>query len=98
MSTSTKSQTVRGRGRPEKFTSGVVQQFKNIVRRHGLIAGREFINNNGVKVGGKQLTLSVSLPTLAKYVKRDAQGGKPVALKRGRPRKEVTVQAQAQVA
>lgn len=79
------SKKIVGRGRPEKFSAGEVQAFKAIVRRHGLIAGREYINTNGVVVGKKQRDVSISLPTLSKYVKREDIGGKAVALFRGRP-------------
>ena len=41
----------------------------------------------GGKGGGQRVVeVSVSLPTLAKYVKRSGQGGKPVVLN-GRPAK-----------
>lgn len=79
-----------GRGRPEKFSAGFVRSFKAIVREHGLLKGCKLINENGVTVaGGKggsvHHAVKISLPTLAKYVKREGQGGKPVALRRGRP-------------
>ena len=81
----------RDRGRPEKFGPAFVRAFKQIVRQHGLIKGAEIINASGVLVfgrqGGKHHQVSISLPTLAKYIKRDGQGGKPVVLKRGRPAK-----------
>lgn len=76
---------VVGRGRPEQYGAGFVRAFKSIVRKHGLIAGRELINANGVVVGGTHRAVSISLPTLSKYVKRAEVGGKPVQLKRGRP-------------
>ena len=81
------AKNIVGRGRPEKFTAAYVRAFKVIVRKHGLIAGREHINSNGVVVGGKQRDVSISLPTLSKYVKREDLGGKPVELFRGRPLK-----------
>ena len=73
------------RGRPESYGKSYIRAFKVIVRKHGLIRGRDFINENGVKIGGKHLGVSISLPTLSKYVKRDEVGGKSVELKRGRP-------------
>lgn len=76
---------VIGRGRPESHGAGAIRAFKAIVRKHGLIAGREIINANGIVVGGNHRDVSISLPTLSKYVKRAAVGGKPVELKRGRP-------------
>lgn len=86
MSKSSKSVSV-GRGRPVKYnTAGYIQAFKNVVRKHGLIAGREFLNANGVTVGGKHREVSVSLPTLSKLVKR-TEGGAVVELHRGRPAK-----------
>jgi hypothetical protein len=82
----------RDRGRPEKFGSAFVRAFKQIVRQHGLIKGAEIINASGVLVfggkgGNQHHQVSISLPTLVKYIKRDGQGGKPVLLKRGRPAK-----------
>lgn len=76
-----------GRGRPEQYGAGFIRAFKSIVRKHGLLAGREFINANGVTVGGRHRDVSISLPTLSKYVKRAEVGGKSVELKRGRPAK-----------
>lgn len=81
------SKNIVGPGRPEKFGAGYVRAFKSIVRKRGLIAGRLHINANGVVVGGKQRAVSVSLPTLSKYVKRNDLGGKAVELFRGRPSK-----------
>jgi hypothetical protein len=76
-----------GRGRPELYGAGFIRAFKSIVRKHGLIAGRDFINANGVSVGGKHRAINISLPTLSKYVKRAEVGGVAVELKRGRPAK-----------
>jgi hypothetical protein len=76
---------VVGRGRPEQYGAGFIRAFKVIVRRHGLLKGREVLNAEGVTVGGKHRDVSISLPTLSKYVKRDEVGGKSVKLKRGRP-------------
>jgi len=76
---------VVGRGRPEQYSAGFIRAFKVIVRRHGLLKGREVLNAEGVTVGGKHRDVSISLPTLSKYVKRDEVGGKSVELKRGRP-------------
>jgi hypothetical protein len=74
----------RGRGRPEAYGPGYIQRFKAIVRKHGLIAGRDLINTKGVVVGNQLRMVSISLPTLSKYVKRENVGGAPVPLKRGR--------------
>jgi hypothetical protein len=82
------SAVVVGRGRPEQYSAGFIRAFKVIVRRHGLLKGREVINANGVTVGGKHRDVSISLPTLSKYVKRDEVGGKAVPLFRGRPTKK----------
>lgn len=82
---STKQLSKRGRGRPAKFSAGEIQQFKNIVRKNGLLAGHQLIlDAKGVSVGGNFHKLTVSLPTLGKVVKQD-KGGKPVELSRGRP-------------
>ena len=81
------SQVNVGRGRPEAFGAGYIRAFKSIVRKHGLLKGREVINENGVVVGGKQRDVSISLPTLSKYVKRPNVGGAAVELKQGRPAK-----------
>jgi len=85
MSKSNEVVVVGGRGRPEQYGAGFIRAFKSIVRKHGLLAGREIINANGVTVGGKHRDVSISLPTLSKYVKRAEVGGKSVELKRGRP-------------
>lgn len=75
------------RGRPEQYGAGFTRAFKSIVRKHGLLAGHVQINENGVNVGGKHRDVSISLPTLSKYVKRADIGGESVELKRGRPAK-----------
>lgn len=75
------------RGRPEQYGVGYTRAFKSIVRKHGLLKGREVINAEGVVVGGKHRDVSISLPTLSKYVKKADKGGSPVELKQGRPRK-----------
>jgi len=85
MSKSNEVVVVGGRGRTEQYGAGFIRAFKSIVRKHGLLAGREIINANGVTVGGKHRDVSISLPTLSKYVKRAEVGGKSVELKRGRP-------------
>ena len=72
------------RGRPEQYGAGFVRAFKNIVRKHGLINGREIINTEGVTVGGKRREVSISLPTLSRYVKKTDVGGEPVELRQGR--------------
>lgn len=82
------SQVKRGRGRPEQYGKGFIRAFKTVVRKHGLLAGREILNANGVTVGGKHHQVSISLPTLSKYVKRE-DAGNPVELKRGRPSSKV---------
>lgn len=74
------------RGRPEQYGKGYIRAFKNIVRTHGLLKGQALINAEGVVVGGTRRDVSISLPTLSKYVKRPAVGGPKVALKQGRPK------------
>ncbi len=74
-------------GRPEQYGVGFTRAFKSIVRKHGLLKGRDIINAEGVVVGGKRRDVSISLPTLSKYVKKADVGGSPVELKQGRPRK-----------
>lgn len=75
-----------GRGRPAKFVKkSVIAALKSVVKKHGLLAGHEqIVANGGVTVRGKLEPLTVSLPTLSKYVK---SGENSVELKRGRPRK-----------
>ncbi len=80
-----KAEVVAKRGRPEQYGAGYVRAFKSVVRKHGLLKGREVLNAQGIVVGGKKKEVSISLPTLAKYVKREDVGGAAVALKRGRP-------------
>jgi hypothetical protein len=75
------------RGRPEQYGVGYIRAFKVIVRKHGLLKGQALINDEGVTVGGKHRDVSISLPTLSKYVKRAEVGGNAVELKQGRPRK-----------
>lgn len=74
------------RGRPEQYGVGYIRAFKVIVRKHGLLKGQALINEQGVTVGGKARDVSISLPTLSKYVKRADVGGNAVALKQGRPK------------
>ena len=76
-----------GRGRPEQYGAGYIRAFKAVVRKHGLLKGREVLNANGITLFGKHHAVSISLPTLSKYVKRAEVGGKSVELKRGRPTK-----------
>lgn len=76
------------RGRPEQYGKGFIRAFKNIVRKHGLLKGQALINESGVVVGGAHLDVSISLPTLSKYVKKPGIGGAKVALKQGRPAKQ----------
>ena len=75
------------RGRPEQYGVGYTRAFKSIVRKYGLLKGREVINEQGVVVGGKHRDVSISLPTLSKYVKKAEVGGNAGELKQGRPRK-----------
>ena len=58
-----------------------------MVRRHGLLKGRDILNEQGINLFGKHIPVSISLPTLSKYVKRAEVGGNAVELKQGRPRK-----------
>ena len=74
------------RGRPEQYGVGYIRAFKNIVRKHGLLKGQALINESGIVVGGKARDVSISLPTLSKYVKRNGVGGPKVVLKQGRPK------------
>lgn len=80
-----KKVTNRGRGRPELYGAGFIRAFKKIVKKYGLLQGQKVINAEGVVVNGKQVNLTISLPTLSKYVKR-VEGGSVLVLKRGRPR------------
>lgn len=84
-----KQEVVRGRGRPEKFSAGIVRILKAIVKREGLVKGQAFINEHGVSIGKNHYPITVSLPTLSKYVKRSTVAGKDVGkkveLRRGRP-------------
>lgn len=75
------------RGRPEQYGKGFIRAFKNVVRKHGLLRGQAILNEQGINLFGKHIPVSISLPTLSKYVKRPAVGGPKVALKQGRPRK-----------
>lgn len=72
------------RGRPVAFNAKFIKAFKGIVRKHGLLKGREFIVKNGVTVDGYEYEINISMPTLSKYAKSNV-GGDPVALRRGRP-------------
>lgn len=73
------------RGRPEAYNASYIRAFKKIVKKHGLLKGQKVINAVGVIVNGKHKQITISLPTLSKYVKKE-QGGEIVQLKRGRPR------------
>lgn len=75
----------RGRGRPELYNSSYIRAMKKIVKQHGLLKGQKIINAEGLIVNGKQRQITISLPTLSKYIKRE-QGGRVIQLKRGRPR------------
>jgi len=75
------------RGRPEQYGKGHIRAFKNVVRKHGLLKGQAILNDEGINLFGKNISVSISLPTLSKYVKRADVGGNAVALKQGRPRK-----------
>jgi hypothetical protein len=75
------------RGRPEQYGKGFIRAFKNVVRKHGLLRGQVILNEQGINLFGKHIPISISLPTLSKYVKRHGVGGPKVALKQGRPRK-----------
>lgn len=76
----------RGRGRPEKYTKGQTRAFKSVVKKLGLLKGHAALNADGVYVNGVHYPISISLPTLAKYVKKTNEDGKgAVVLKRGRP-------------
>lgn len=63
-------------GRPDKFAPKQVRQLKKIVQTYGLRKGKTVLNKLGI---------SVSLPTLSKYINL---GNDPVVLKRGRPAKQ----------
>jgi hypothetical protein len=65
-------------GRPKKFNSEQVRLFKSVVREFGLTGAIPVLLEKG---------LSVSVPTLSKYISTGAGGRPPVRLKRGRPRK-----------
>lgn len=78
-----------GQGRPNKFGTAEVRAMRAIVREHGLVKGAAVINERGLMVAGKggqvHRDVTVCLPTLSKYVQSEI-GGKPLALKRGRPK------------
>lgn len=84
-------------GRPQKYNGKVIKALKSVVRLHGLIAGREHILAEGLIVNGKRQEISISLPTLSKYV-RSVQGGtNPVKLVRGGDRRSETAKARQAV-
>lgn len=68
-------------GRPNKFSNEQVRLFKTVVREFGLTKSIPVLLERGV---------SVSVPTLSKYVSSGAGGRPPVKLRRGR-RKSVAV-------
>lgn len=67
------------RGRPNKFTPLQVRSLKQIVRAYGLREGQKAL---------KEIGIDISLPTLSKYINTDV-AGKPVTLRRGRPKLQV---------
>lgn len=73
------------RGRPELYNASYIRAMKKVVKKHGLLKGQKVINAEGLVVNGKHKQITISLPTLSKYVKKE-QGGNVVLLKRGRPR------------
>lgn len=78
-----KSVKVAKVGRPNKFNAEQVRLFKSVVREFGLTGAIPVLLEKG---------LSVSVPTLSKYVSGGAGGRPPVKLRRGR-RKKVVVAA-----
>lgn len=74
----------RSAGRPLSWGSADVAVFKRVVREHGLLNGQKVLAE-GVEVNGELYQYSISLPTLAKYVKSHTAGF-PVKLHRGRPK------------
>lgn len=77
-----------GRGRPEKFAgAGYILAFKAVVKKYGLVAGAKYITENGVVVGGVHREVTITPPTLSKYISRETSKSKPLELKRGRPAK-----------
>lgn len=78
------------RGRPQAFDAKFIRAFKSIVTEYGLIRGREVMLAEGVVVDGDLYEVSISLPTLSKYVNSN-QGGRPLKLQRGRPLGSVKV-------
>ena len=74
----------RGRGRPVAFSAKFIKAMKSVVRKHGLLKGRELLLANGVTVDGYEYEINISMPTLSKYAKSNV-GGEPVELRRGRP-------------
>lgn len=63
------------RGRPNRFSNSEVRTVKSVCRQYGLRGGQVELANRGIVV---------SLPTLAKYIKSEMGGTKPVKTKRGR--------------
>ena len=76
---------IAGPGRPEKFGPVHIRFFKKIVGKMGLIRGRDFLLQNGIKINNKVRKLEISVPTLSKYVRRsDELTGEGVVLSKGR--------------
>lgn len=72
------------KGRPIKFDNDYIAAFKKVVNKEGLLKGHASINATGVVVRHRRRPVSISLPTLSKYVK---SGVDAVQLSRGRPAK-----------
>lgn len=92
-----KAKLVKTVGRPQKYTGRTIRAIKAVVRLHGLIAGRKVLLSEGVVVNGKPLKITISLPTLAKYVKSDEGGTTPVKLTRGGDRRSDKAKAAREV-
>lgn len=74
------AETTKTRGRPQKYSERHIRAFKTVVRQHGLTEGLTILNRDGVTLKGTQEPVSISMPTLRRYVLSD-QGGSPVKLK-----------------
>lgn len=79
-----KSVKVAKAGRPNKFNAEQVRLFKSVVREFGLTGAIPVLLERG---------LSVSVPTLSKYVSSGAGGRPPIKLRRGRRKKVAVVAA-----
>ena len=85
MATTTKTTTTATTtrmGRPPVFTGLTLKNIVKVIKMHGLMRGQRLLATVGIqrKAGKPKETVSISLPTLAKFA---AAAG--IELKRGRP-------------